>query len=354
MIECKYARIKMKVVIPVMDFGKAGGERVLSKLASELVRCGCDVYFVALGSASEIYYETTANIVKSKVSQSKNRVVRFLQNNYYLYKKCVELKPDCAIANFHLTAYMVSLLPSVVKKYYYIQAYEVLFYQSIFRKFIAYLTYLLPLRKIANHRELLPKKINKIVSVIPAGVDDKIFTMRPWKGTRNSIGIVGREEKRKGTSSIINTILNWDKKANITVNVALYLGEEDRKKLTENGINYNVITISNDMELADFYRLNDLVIATGLVEDGAFHYPCAEAISCGCAVISNYAPLTNTLSKLQIPTFNEKLLIEKLNYYFSMSETELKNEINNNHKFLDGYSWSSIGNKLFTILNTKN
>ncbi|VEB96362.1 Glycosyl transferases group 1 [Cedecea lapagei] len=299
----------MKIVIPIMDFGRAGGERVLSRLATELVNCGCDVYFVALGSAKDIYYQTTAKILKSKVSNSKNRIVRFIMNNYYLYKKCMELRPDCAIANFHLSAFMVSFLPRTVGKYYYIQAYETVFYKSLIRRFIAFSTYLLPLRKIVNHKNILPKSINNYVEIIPAGIDDQVFYSKTNKGERKTIGLVGREEKRKGTSNIIDEIIRWENKEDLVLNVALYLSEEDRLRLEKIKINYNVIEINNDLDLANFYRLNDLIIATGLVEDGAFHYPCAEAMSCGCAVISNYAPLTNTNSKLKIENLIKTLLL---------------------------------------------
>ncbi|EFN8653230.1 hypothetical protein EAF46_25230, partial [Escherichia coli] len=108
--------------------------------------------------------------------------------------------------------------------------------------------------------------------------------------------MVGRKEIHKGTKNIIDALINWEQKHLITFNIALYLSKDDEVKLKEHDVDYNFYPIYDDIQLAKFYRVNDLVIATGLVEDGAFHYPCAEAMSCGCAVISNYAPLADTNS----------------------------------------------------------
>lgn len=341
----------MIIVIPVFGFGRSGGERVLSKLASELIERGCVVYFLTLNNSDEIYYETKAKIVKCIASKSNNRAIRFIKNNISLYKGIRKLKPDVVIANFHLTAFIVSMLPKEIIKYYYIQAYEVNFYSSVVRKSIAYISYLLPLKKIVNSPGLLPLNISKgVVDIIPPGIDDGVFFSREINSGVNNIGVIGRIEKHKGTSRIIDSILNWEGKSVITLNIALYLDEVDRKRLNSSGVKYTFTEISNDHELANFYRMNDLVIATGLVEDGAFHYPCAEAISCGCAVISNYAPLAYTDSKLKILTFTEKTICEKLDLFISMSDEEVKSEIIDNKNFIQLLNWESIGEKLYNLL----
>ncbi|EQC1388524.1 glycosyltransferase family 4 protein, partial [Escherichia coli] len=260
------------------------------------------------------------------------------------------LKPDCIIANFHLTAFLVFLLPRSIRKYYYIQAYEVVFYKSIIRKLIALITYCLPIKKIINHRDLLPKILNNHIGIIPAGIDQTIFYPRNYSGVKKNIGVVGRKEIHKGTKNIIDALINWEQKHLITFNIALYLSKDDEVKLKEHDVDYNFYPIYDDIQLAKFYRVNDLVIATGLVEDGAFHYPCAEAMSCGCAVISNYAPLADTNSTLKIPTFTVENLINRLNYYMDMSDEEIFSEIKMNFSHVKEHDWEIVGRNFYEII----
>ncbi|WP_202304573.1 glycosyltransferase [Dryocola clanedunensis] len=342
----------MKIVIPVIGFGKAGGYRVLSKLANELIKHGHDVYFVAPDKDTCPYYETTAKIVRSKRIQSRCKILNSLFNFFYLWRECKRLKANVVIANYHLTAYLVALLPAGVSKYYYIQAYEVVFFNKWRRQVIAYLTYLLPLKKIVNHEGLLPKKVNNYVAIVPPGIEPEIFYLKRKSNRmeRITIGVVGRKEKHKGTNEIIDTILNWNKKDEVILHIAIFLDDNQRKLIDDHNIPYEFFSVNNDVELADFYRSNDLIIAVGLVEDGAFHYPCAEAMSCGSLVISNYAPLSYTNSRLRIETYSSNTLLEKLDCFYNMSIHDTENEIERNKKIVDENSWDKVGNLLDVIL----
>ncbi|HFL8697590.1 TPA: glycosyltransferase [Escherichia coli] len=106
----------MKIIIPVLGFGRAGGERVLSKLATELMNYGHDVSFVVPDNRTNPYYATTAKIVTSKSSQNRVKILRIIKNYYNLWRKCIELNPDAVVASFHLTAYLVALLPITRRK----------------------------------------------------------------------------------------------------------------------------------------------------------------------------------------------------------------------------------------------
>ncbi|KFC80957.1 glycosyltransferase [Buttiauxella agrestis] len=268
-----------------------------------------------------------------------------------MYQACKYIKPDAVIANFHLTAYFVSFLPRTIKKFYYIQAYEVVFYNNIIRKTLAYLTYYLPLKKITNHEQLLPNYLNKNKIIIPAGIDLQMFYKRECHNNKKNIGVIGRVERHKGTKEIIDAIIAWDKKHEVTVNIAVYISEEDKLRLTKNCIKYHYVKIDNDNELARFYRTNDLMIASGLVEDGAFHYPCAESMACGCIVISNYAPLVESDSHYKIKHLNEKMIIEKLDYFFASTQEEIQEEISDNIRNINHYSWDLVGSKLNSALS---
>lgn len=342
----------MRVVIPVLGFSKSGGERVLSKLATELSRSGHDTFFVVPEDKSIPYYETEATIIRSPQVKKYSKIINFIASYYCIWKACRQLKPDVAIANFHLTAYLVLFLGFNLKKIYYIQAYEVVFGSNIIQKFMAYVTYFLPLIKVVNNEKLLPTYINNYSAVVSAGLDLELFTPRVFRLNREllTIGIVGRKEQHKGTSEVIDTIIQWSAKCQIHLNIAVYLSDSNRLKLQENRISYEYTAIYSDQDLAKFYRTNDLMIATGLVEDGAFHYPCAESMASGCLVISNYAPLTTTKSYLKLDTFSKEALLLKLDLVLQLPESDLHNEVQDNIKEVAKISWNEIGKQFNAVL----
>ncbi|EPM2311060.1 glycosyltransferase family 4 protein [Escherichia albertii] len=340
----------MRIAIPVVGFSRAGGERVLSRVASELIDKGHDVFFVVPDNLSTPYYPTNASIVRSFVERRYNKYINYIINYYALYKKCKELKPDLVIANYNLTAYLVFLLPRSIIKVYYIQAYEVLFGTSKLRKAIAYFTYFLPLNKIVNHDKILPSSINNYITVIPAGVDVNNFTPRKLTNAKKNIGLIGRREKHKGTSELINIIIEWGREKEFILNIGVYLDDYTATLLKEADIEFNYYLINDDKELADFYRRNDLIVAVGLVEDGAFHYPCAEAMACGCLVISNYAPLVNTKSILRIQSFSRECILNKLDIFYNMNSEQIKKELSLYTIIRENYSWDVIGEKFNNTL----
>lgn len=348
----------LKIIIPVLGFGRAGGERVLSKLATELMNYGHDVSFVVPDNKTKPYYATTANIITSKGSQNRVKIFRIIKVYYNLWRKCIELNPDAVVAGFHLTAYLVTLLPiNRRKKFYYIQAYEANFFDNKIRKLIASLTYSLPLNKILNSPNLLPHKYGDFIGVVPAGVDLNVFYPRTKNRLLNghkSIGIIGRKEKHKGTSEIISVLCALENKIGIIINIAIYLGEIDKERLIAAGFKVNFIPITSDSELASFYRSNDIMIAVGLIEDGAFHYPCAEAMACGCLVISNYAPLTETNSILKLDNFDACKLGEAINRCLNLNFEEKSKEIQSNISVLDKYGWKIVGEKFNNLLLNAN
>ncbi|AOR64666.1 glycosyltransferase family 4 protein [Pectobacterium wasabiae] len=337
----------MKILIPILGFGKSGGERVLSKLATELVNKNHDVIFVVPEKKATPYYPTKAKVVTTKQVTNSNRYINLILSMYYMRKCCRNLNPDVVIANFNITAYIVAFLPKKIKKFYYVQAYEVIFFKNKFLKFCAYMTYFLPLKKIVNHEFILPREVNNYVSIVPAGIDTGVFypNIKKQYGKKNAIGIIGREERHKGTSDMISALLKWNGRENIHLNVAVYLSDIDKRKLENSGVEFSFFPISNDEELGEFYRKNDLMLAVGLVEDGAFHYPCAESMACGCIVISNYSPLAYTKSRFKIDTFNENVIIEKLNEFNQLTISEVENEIKINSFEINKISWEKIGDK---------
>ena len=343
----------MKIVIPVIGFGRAGGERVLSKLATELIGDNNenDVSFVKPLNGTAPYYPTSANIIESRFHSDGFKPFDYLRNLLEIVILCRKIKPDVVIANYFITAYLAILLPRKTSKYYYIQANESKINKNIVFKFLALCSYLLPLKKVVNSKQLLPKLLNNYVAEIPAGVDLKLYKNEKVK--RNivkwKVGFIGRKEKYKASNEIVDILVSLEGclKDQVEVHVALYLSDDNKNKLSD----YHFHEVNSDADLAAFYAECDIVIAVGLIEDGAFHYPCAEAMASGCLVISNYAPLID--SHLRIDSFSVSAVKDKLEYCLnSMSPEQIDFEIEMNSKIIQNYSWENIGSKFKTIITS--
>lgn len=332
----------MKIVIPVYSFGRSGGERVLAYLAKGLISLGHEVIFVAPADRAMPYYPTTAAVKKAKVLSRKIKIIGFLFKTYFLREAIKDVAPDIIIANHFTTAYLTSISPAKIKRYYYIQAYEVNFYDSIFAKSMALLSYYLPLKKIVNSSDLLPGSLGDDAPVAKPGVDIDLFssTINFFERKRLTIGIIGRVEPTKGTRDSLMLLNDYcfSRGIKLLVNVAIHLPD----LVGLNCIEIHHHEIDNDQDLAKFYQINRYFLALGLIEDGAFHYPCAEAMAAGCIVISNYSPLKDTGSQLSVPTFDKDIVFDRLDRAFSLSQDEVFSEISRNQKEIQHYSWDSV------------
>jgi len=340
----------VKIIIPTLSMGRAGGERVLSKIATQLVKLGNDVVFITPSSDSKPYYPTEAKIVYSKRSKSSIKIIRVFFTLFHLWRECKKIKADIVLANYHPTAYIAAMLLTKKQRFYYVQAYEVKFSKSIFRQFFAYITYLLPLNKIVNSDTLLPKSLNNFVAIVPAGIDYDLFyddNLPDIHGIIN-IGLIGRVEPYKGTKETLYALSKYICDNNLEDKVKINVGVH----LPNVGFNIKNIknyAINNDEELASFYKMNDIFIATGLIENGAFHYPCAEAMTAGCLVISNYAPLINTSSTLKMTAFSERELNIALDKCLK-NESDIVDWVRENQKVMKDYAWQHIGDKFFNCI----
>lgn len=343
----------MKIILPLLGFGRAGGYRVISRLADELVMCGCEVNFIVPERISSPYYPTIANIIKTKSPLAKNKYWRFILLVYYLVLEIKKTNADVIVATQHLTTYVALFAKKRIKKVYYVQANEVKLVNGYFRKFLAVITYLFPFQKIVNSDEILPPAIWDKKYVVPAGIDLSLF-QPPVKNrefsckNRMVVGFVGRKEKYKGSAEIIESIVRFEKiySGDICVHVAVYRPDE-LARLSSKVVFHS---IENDHQLADFYRSCDVLIAAGLIESGAFHYPCAEAMASGCLTISNYAPLKHVKSRFYMEQFSVSGVVELLVRVSQMHADEIAEEIENNASYIKSYGWELIGLKMFNAL----
>ena len=63
----------MNIIIPVLGFGNSGGYRVLSNLATELIKLGHRVDFLSPGTTTTPYFPTKAGILWIKADGTLSR-----------------------------------------------------------------------------------------------------------------------------------------------------------------------------------------------------------------------------------------------------------------------------------------
>jgi glycosyltransferase involved in cell wall biosynthesis len=208
---------------------------------------------------------------------------------------------DIVLANQHMTA-----LPTWFSTrwrrngYYYIQAYEPEMYDPgshhALPRVLARATYRLKLTRIVNSPTYTHYKELRARHIVEPGLDTSLFNQegrREWAPPRIEIGCIGRHERWKGTAEIIEgvheAIARLGSAVDLRLNIAFQLPDKFRDNLPPFA---RLLQPHGDRHLARFYKDNDIFVATGLLQDGGFHYPCAESLACGCTVISNYAPGT--------------------------------------------------------------
>ncbi|SFQ11089.1 Glycosyltransferase involved in cell wall bisynthesis [Geopseudomonas sagittaria] len=343
----------MNIIIPILGFGKAGGYRVLSKLANEFIKQGNSVTFVTPAYGKTPYYPTTAKIINTKSLFRDTPIIRVLFGIISIWLRILKMENGHVLANHNLTAYIAYALPKKFKKTYYVQAYEVNLMRSFLGKLVAYISYFLPVKKIVNSEKILPRYFHKISGTVPAGIDLELFYRESKiydKSKKIRIGCIGRTERYKGTNEIIEAFSSIIKKYDVELNIAVHTPKipDTIKDSTKS------FSISSDKELSEFYDKNEIIVATGLIEDGAFHYPCAEGMASGKIVISNYSPLVEeqhkTHAQLQLRKITSSKIAKALEYAINMTADEQKLETEKNKEIISKYSWEIVSNEMIKIM----
>lgn len=318
---------KIKILIPILGFGKQGGYRVLSNFANYWIEMGHEVAFLSISDSIVPYFPTSAKIywinetglVIKNQKREKKVFMRFFRDIFNLYKGLNLLKNegfDVVIANLAFTTFPVKFSQIKALKVYYIQADETEYMKKIHgwkNKLLIPLcnaSYRLNLYRIVNAPLYLKYKNIKANDFVLPGLDFKIFfpknkqTEHPPK--KNVIlGCVGRIEPYKGTQDVLDAFIILQKQE-IDVELRVAFGDESLKDTSK----LIVCTPTNDNELADFYRSIDILIAPGTVQLGAVHYPVIEAMACGTTVITTgYYPSDNSNSWI-VPVHNPKAISE--------------------------------------------
>lgn len=346
----------MKILIPVLAFSAAGGMRVLSKLSSQLIEDGHEVEFLGPHFINKPYYPTNAKIRLFRNFFHQLPVLRGVFNliGMFLFILKNRKKYDVFLANYNLTAFPVALATlGSGKGFYYVQAYEPEFYgKKTVVGFLSYLmaslSYMLPLNIIVNGAIYKNYKLVKSQCVVEPGIDlsSFVFSPRPYDDSEVIVGCIGRELAWKGTYEIVEAVKSVRDRTgrNLILQVAFELPG------TVNLAQYDFVRLSTphgDGNLAAFYRSIDLFIATGLIQDGAFHYPCLEALASGCVVISNYGPASDQNS-LFVESVTKEKIAEKILAYLQLDETEKNNLRGHAARDVKAYAWPEIAKKMLS------
>ena len=302
----------MNIDIPILGFGKAGGYRVLSRLATEWKRMGHTVRIFSNQASIAPYFPTEAEIVW--LSDSGNRVktnnpqllqhsggmVHVAKNLWSLFLGLCRhsRSTDVILANHSLTTWPALFSITRGKKFYYVQAYEPRFYATStdgrrsLLQVQAWLSYFLPLRRIVNAPLYLRYRNLRAKSWVPPGVDFSIF--KPQAGLQRenntilTLACIGRKEPDKGTSCVLEAFALLKSK-NKQVCLLVAYGNLPQEMKDMQGI--EIVVPANDSELADFYRSADIFLAPAIGQHGAAHYPVLEAMACGVPLITTgYLP----------------------------------------------------------------
>lgn len=360
----------MKILIPVINFGKSGGDRVLSKIADELLLFGHTVNFISSEASSEPYFPTKASI---KWINSKGEITKYHTKDATLkdsafsiqrkltkaLKKISKDSYDVILASHSLTTLPIKKNGLTHKTFYYVQCYDPDSYNTaggFKNKILAYLSeksYKMNLFTIVNAEIYQNYKKIKGSGVLYPGIDFSLFYPKDEKATgkittsnKIILGTIGRTAKFKGTSYIIEAFKIL--KANYpSIELHVAFGNPMDFKNQE-GI--HCLNPDGDKNLGDFYRSLDYYICAVYTQFGAFHYPVAEAMSCGIPVITTSYYPANDSNAWMIKPRNSMDIVNQ--FELSMNNPELK-EKKVQHALHDvkQFDWKKVGEKLNNFLN---
>jgi len=297
-----------RVIIPILDFAPFGGVRVLSRLATEWSLQGLDVTLLTHVSSDKPYFPTQARVVYVGNSgrpaahpevPNTGRVHPFVKMRALrIALSREEIGNGVALANHNLTAYPVAAATGIGKRIYYIQAYEPELYPSGRRvgktvhRQLARWSYRLPLQHVVNSPLYFSNPALRARQWVPPGIDLQVFhpAEQPRTGQRNVLGCIGRRESEKGTADVLQAFLQLRQRGVDAVLKVAYGSVPD--DLLRRG-DIEIVVPENDVELANYYRSLDVLVAPGHIQLGAFHYPVLEGMACGIPVVhTGYSPGT--------------------------------------------------------------
>jgi glycosyltransferase involved in cell wall biosynthesis len=361
----------MKILIPILGFGRTGGYRVLSELANKWLKNGHEVDFLANKASALPYFPTNAGIIwveNSGKQVEKNdpaivspSIFNVPNNLKSLYRSLSKIGKcyDIIFANHCLTVWPTAFANcGFAKKYYYIQAYEPEYYamekgvKSKLLELMAIQSYRFKITQICNAPIYIGYKNVKAETWIPPGIDFDIFYPKTSctkikEFNEIILGCIGRKEPGKGIKYAIEAFAE--------------LYESDRRyrfhvafgNLPENWTHpgLRVVHPKNDAELGEFYRGLDIMLAPGTVQLGAPHYPVMEAMACGIPVITTgYLPASEANSWI-VPTHCTKAIVIEVQNIILDAHDRKKEKLDHAIESIKSFSWENTSDMFIESFN---
>lgn len=355
----------MKILIPLVGtFGKEGGWRVLSQLANYWIKAGHKVVFLSHIKSEGPYYPTNAEILyynnRGELFPYPNRQEPKARMGPFQLRRTVEkilnsATADIVLATHSFTAKPVQKSLISAEKFYYIQAYEPDYYyqqniKNYFYKKISENSYKLGLNLIVNAPMYLNYHEIKTDMFVFPGLDLDVFRPNPPIKSSDKIilGTVGRLEKYKGTSFVIEAFREIRKKLKDRVELHIAFGDDSLS--TEDGV--VIVRPDGDLNLAHYYNSLTIYICAGLIQLEAVHYPVIEAMACGIPVITTgYLPSTEENS-WKIPIKNPKEIEAKV-FMILNDELGRKKKTSKALEDVNCFDWKTVSNKMLTYFQKK-
>ena len=355
----------LNIIIPIWQFGKAGGLRVLSKLANAFKEMGHNVLVISYYKNNEEpyfpiecdvkYVDEEGNFAEPTIEPKKNRLTKNLEE-YTRYKALLNAlnnlsdRYDIALANANKTAFSVSK-SKIKNKFYYIQAYEAWYTQKIgfVYNYLAKKSYKLNnLIKIVNADLYKDYKEIHTDYVVPPGLDLDLYHIKDksayWDKKRSFvIGHIGRIEEWKGSRETAEAVKILQKEGvNVKYQVAFNPPAEDI-------CDYELVKPDGDVNLSNYYRSVGVLVAPCSIQLGAIHYPVIEAMACGTPVVTTgYYPATNEnayIVGVNSPNEISNAVKDIMNNYnLAMQKVQIANDK------LKEFAWDKVSEKMIDII----
>jgi len=361
----------MRITIPVLGFGRAGGNRVIAELASCWVDMGHEVCILSRDSSMSPYFPTRAKIIWLKPdgtqaivnnpdSAEKRLGYRGVLSNLHSLKIGMEtyaFDSDIVLANHALTAWPVSWARILARKFFYVQAYEPEYYalaRGLNNRLLQALctgSYFLPLQRIVNAPIYFKYRFLRAKHFVPPGIDFSL--MYPKEDSSFSptgviiLGCIGRNEPQKGIRYAIEA---FNKLREAGYKVKLLIAYGNLPPGLELSPDSEIVTPKNDKELGDFYRSLDILIAPGTVQLGAPHYPVMEAMACGIPVITTGYMPADLSNAWIVQTHDSQSIATTVSIMLADWQT-VRNKAQIAYQAIQSFSWEIVSKKMIGIFS---
>ncbi len=364
----------MRILIPIIGFGRAGGYRVLSELASHWSDRGAEVDVRGDGRSDPPYFPTRGGIRRFARDGSElaagQPAGRFRPRgdgaSIYLGMwralRRTAADYDVVLANHSLTAWPVALAPRPrTKRVYYVQAYEPDYFAAVpglaarvLGRLSAW-SYRLPLQRIVNSPIYLRFRELSAEQWVPPGLDLALFHRRSAPPPRAPgqpfvVGTIGRHEPAKGTADVLAAFERLAARRD-EVRLSVAYGN---LPATWSHPRASIAVPADDAELAAWYRGLDVLVAPGTLQLGACHYPVLEAMASGVPVVTTgYLPADRDNAWI-VPVHAPDAVAAAIEDVMAQAPPALAARLDLAHAAVQRFGWRAVAAQFLQLLQAGN